>query len=199
MYDTLLQMGRWFGYRLGYEDLCRLWLTEDAASWYEHITLATAELRAEFKRMNRMGLTPRDFGLKVRSHPDSLIVTARIRMREARDFVHFVSLSENGLETTRLGLRLTSTLLTSARRPRSSRACRPLEKARSQSEKHGHSGAEYRGQRSLHSCRVFRATPQLQLQHGRDRRLLKVTEEDELQQWDRCHRKHARREPRWWR
>jgi hypothetical protein len=110
MYDTLLQMGRWFGYRIGYEDLCRLWLTEDAAGWYEHITLATTELRAEFERMNRLGLTPRDFGLKVRSHPDSLIVTARNKMRQARDFVHFISLSENGLETTRIGLKAETNL-----------------------------------------------------------------------------------------
>ena len=43
MYDTLLQMGRWFGYRDGYKDLCRLWLTDDAAQWYAHITLATEE------------------------------------------------------------------------------------------------------------------------------------------------------------
>ena len=29
-YDTLLQMGRWFGYRPGYEDLCRLYTTQGA-------------------------------------------------------------------------------------------------------------------------------------------------------------------------
>ena len=99
---TLLQMGRWFGYRLTYGDLCRLWLTEDAAGWYTHITNATLELRAELKKMRRLGLTPNDFGLKVRAHPDSLIVTARNKMRSARDFVHYVSLSGMGLETVRL-------------------------------------------------------------------------------------------------
>jgi len=30
MYDTLLQMGRWFGYRNGYEKLCRVWMPEEA-------------------------------------------------------------------------------------------------------------------------------------------------------------------------
>src|ERR1700744_899708 len=44
-YDTLLQMSRWFGYRDGYADLCRLWLTEDAEGWYQHITQATLELK----------------------------------------------------------------------------------------------------------------------------------------------------------
>ena len=54
MYDTLLQMGRWFGYRPGYDDLCRLWLSEDAASWYAHITLATSELRVNYKQMHKI-------------------------------------------------------------------------------------------------------------------------------------------------
>ena len=37
MYDTLMQMGRWFGYRDGYDDLCRVWMTEEAVAWYAHI------------------------------------------------------------------------------------------------------------------------------------------------------------------
>jgi hypothetical protein len=102
MYDTLLQMGRWFGYRDGYEDLCALWLTEEAMHWYAHITLAVEELREEIKRMFRNQLTPKDFGLKVRAHPDSLIVTARNKMRTAQTIVRDVSLSCTGLETPRL-------------------------------------------------------------------------------------------------
>lgn len=102
MYDTLLQMGRWFGYRPGYDDLCRVWMTDDAVTWYSHITLATDELRREFKRMRDRGQTPRDFGLRVRAHPDSLIVTARNKMRSAKDVVHYVSFSGVGAETVRL-------------------------------------------------------------------------------------------------
>ena len=67
MYDTLLQMGRWFGYRDGYDDLCRVWMTDEAIAWYAHISEATEELRTEIKRMQRLNLTPRDFGLKVRA------------------------------------------------------------------------------------------------------------------------------------
>lgn len=102
MYDTLLQMGRWFGYRPGYEDLCRLWMTEEAVNWYSHITGATQELRAEFLQMRQAGLRPIDFGLKVRSHPDSLIVTARNKMRSGKDYIHMISLSSQLLETVRL-------------------------------------------------------------------------------------------------
>jgi hypothetical protein len=102
MYDTLLQMGRWFGYRDGYESLCRLWLTEEAALWYAHITRASDELRRELKKMRRLDLTPKDFGLKVRAHPDSLIVTARNKMRLARTIARAVSLDGAGVETARL-------------------------------------------------------------------------------------------------
>jgi len=102
MYDTLLQMGRWFGYRGGYEDLCRLWITEEAAEWYAHITEASNELRRELRRMRRSNQTPKDFGLKVRAHPDSLIVTARNKMRLAETITRDVSLNGAGIETARL-------------------------------------------------------------------------------------------------
>jgi len=102
MYDTLLQMGRWFGYRDGYEDSCRIYMTKDAISWYEHICEATEELRDEFRQMERAGRRPEDFGLRVRSHPDSLIVTARNKMRTGRSVKHLVSLGGRLIETTAL-------------------------------------------------------------------------------------------------
>jgi hypothetical protein len=102
MYDTLLQMGRWFGYRDGYDDLCRLWLTDDAMHWYAHITMATDELRAEFRRMRQQDCTPKDFGLKVRAHPDSLIVTAQNKMRQSKLVERVISINCEGLETYRL-------------------------------------------------------------------------------------------------
>ena len=102
MYDTLLQMGRWFGYRDGYADLCRLWITDEAAQWYAHITSATEELRDEVKRMRQQRATPLDFGLKVRAHPDSLLVTAQNKMRQAKTIERVISLSGKLLETARL-------------------------------------------------------------------------------------------------
>lgn len=80
MYDTLMQMGRWFGYRAGYEDLCRIWMPEEAVGWYEHISDATEQLRQEIRSMESHGAKPRDFGLKVRAHPDMLMVTARNKL-----------------------------------------------------------------------------------------------------------------------
>ena len=100
MYDTLLQMGRWFGYRDGYEDVCQIYMTSDAISWYAHIAEATEELRDEFRKMERAGRAPEDFGLRVRSHPDALIVTARNKMRTGRRVRHRVALGGHLIETT---------------------------------------------------------------------------------------------------
>lgn len=81
MYDTLMQMGRWFGYRPGYEDLCRVYLSEDSINWYAHISDASEELRQQIKQMRKDALSPRDFGLYVKDHPDRLLVTATNKMR----------------------------------------------------------------------------------------------------------------------
>ncbi|MFD7750629.1 Z1 domain-containing protein [Streptomyces sp. NPDC059757] len=81
-YDTLLQMGRWFGYRPGYEDLCRLYTTPSLESAYEEITAATDELRCDIEEMAALGLTPRQFGLKVRTSSLGLSITAANKMRQ---------------------------------------------------------------------------------------------------------------------
>lgn len=99
MYDTLLQMGRWFGYRDGYSDLCRIFMTDEAIDWYAHISEAIDELRDEFKRMERLRARPVEFGLKVRAHPESLIVTARNKMRSGQKVRHSVSLAGEMVET----------------------------------------------------------------------------------------------------
>lgn len=81
MYDTLMQMGRWFGYRPGFEDVCRVHLSPDSINWYSHIAEASEELRQQIKRMRRDGLSPKQFGLYVKSHPDRLLITATNKMR----------------------------------------------------------------------------------------------------------------------
>lgn len=85
MYDTLMQMGRWFGYRPGFEDLCRVHLSRDSINWYSHIASAAEELTQQVRRMRRDGLSPKDFGLYVRSHPDSLLITAANKMRAGQE------------------------------------------------------------------------------------------------------------------
>lgn len=102
MYDTLMQMGRWFGYRPGYEDLCRIWIPADGVGWYAHIHEAMDDLQTQLKRMELAKATPEQFGLAVRSHPESLIVTARNKMGTGREFPMKVGLAGKLVETTRI-------------------------------------------------------------------------------------------------
>jgi hypothetical protein len=99
MYDTLMQMGRWFGYRPGYVDLCRLYTTPELSDWFGHIADASEELREEFDMMAASGATPREYGLKVQSHP-VLMVTSRLKMRTAKNLM--LSFSGQLLETVSL-------------------------------------------------------------------------------------------------
>lgn len=100
MYDTLMQMARWFGYRPGYDDLCRVWMPEDAAGWYSHIAESIEMLRRDLRAMEAAGATPLQFGLKVRSHPDSLIVTARNKMGSGQRVAVKIGLANRFVETT---------------------------------------------------------------------------------------------------
>ena len=81
MYDTLMQMGRWFGYRPGYVDLCRLFTSPELNEWFRHITMANEELRAELDYLAEAHSTPDKFALKVRSHPGILQITSLSKMR----------------------------------------------------------------------------------------------------------------------
>lgn len=99
MYDTLMQMGRWFGYRGGYADICQVWMPGVAISWYSYISEATDELRREVRRMQEANRTPEDFGLCVRSDIASLLVTARNKMKTAQDYEMMISLDGRVVET----------------------------------------------------------------------------------------------------
>ena len=100
MYDTLMQMGRWFGYRPGYVDLCRLFTSSELNEWFRHITLASEDLREEFDAMWNAKATPEKYALKVRTHPGQLQITAITKMRNVNKIL--VSWSGRLVETYQL-------------------------------------------------------------------------------------------------
>lgn len=81
-YDSLLQMGRWFGYRRGFADLCRLHTTPDMEDWFRHVATASRDLRDQLAHMRLMLKTPREYGLRVEAHSD-MNVTAPNKQRHA--------------------------------------------------------------------------------------------------------------------
>lgn len=85
MYDSLMQMGRWFGYRPGYVDLCRLYTTEQIFEWFNHITMATEEMRNDFDEMTTSHQRPKDFRLKVRNHHGLMTITSLAKLHFSKN------------------------------------------------------------------------------------------------------------------
>lgn len=81
--DTLMQMGRWFGYRPGYDDLVRIWMPESTEADFVWSAEVTRELRDLLVEMRAKELTPRDFGLRVRAHPGGFEVVAANKRQNA--------------------------------------------------------------------------------------------------------------------
>lgn len=81
-YDTLLQMGRWFGYRDGYPDLPRIWMTEELREWFRHLAEVEAEIRQDIDRYMHDDITPERFAVRIQAHP-TLAITAAAKMQKA--------------------------------------------------------------------------------------------------------------------
>lgn len=81
-YDTLLQMGRWFGFRPGYEDLPRVWMTGELQGYFYDLATVEKEIRADIDRYKDGAVSPLEFGVRVRTHPQ-LAITSKLKMQHA--------------------------------------------------------------------------------------------------------------------
>jgi hypothetical protein len=100
-YDTLMQMGRWFGYRSGYLDVTRLYTTRELIDSYIHVTRANRELMDLVSFLSETGRRPADVGLRVREGYEHLQVTATAKMRNSTS----ISLSSAGQRPETLYMR----------------------------------------------------------------------------------------------
>lgn len=98
-YDVLMQMGRWFGYRRGYEDLFRIWTHRTSAEWYAEISAATEELKVDMRIMNENHMRPKDFGIRVKNDSEELQITSANKMRNSIDELVTYSYFGNIIET----------------------------------------------------------------------------------------------------
>ncbi|NKS67183.1 hypothetical protein GS461_17210 [Rhodococcus hoagii] len=76
-YDTLMQMGRWFGFRDGYEDLPRIWMTDELRNSFRHLSIVEHEMRQDIEVYKLQNKTPMDIAVRIRTHP-SLRITAKM-------------------------------------------------------------------------------------------------------------------------
>ncbi|ALE76425.1 hypothetical protein AD006_24900 [Pseudonocardia sp. EC080610-09] len=81
-YDTLLQMGRWFGYRNHYGDLPRIWMTDELRGWFSHLATVEAEMRQDINRYMNPGVDPLNFAVRLRTHP-KMSITTKAKMTSA--------------------------------------------------------------------------------------------------------------------
>jgi hypothetical protein len=85
-YDSLLQMGRWFGYRPGYADLQRIWMANEAphrlSYWFKELAFVEEEIREQIEAFALDGLTPAEVGVRIRNLP-GMTITSAAKMRHA--------------------------------------------------------------------------------------------------------------------
>ena len=82
-YDTLLQMGRWFGYRPNYEDLPRIWIPDDLKQNFRNLARVELEIREDIERYHLENKTPMDIAVRIRAIP-GMAITGATKMRAAR-------------------------------------------------------------------------------------------------------------------
>lgn len=86
MYDTLMQMGRWFGFRSGYEDLTRIYMTHELETAFSHLARAEYELREDIKVYEALKVTPLELGTRILKHP-TMLVTSRLKQRYSESII----------------------------------------------------------------------------------------------------------------
>lgn len=79
-YDTLMQMGRWFGFRGGYDDLPRIYTTAELTGWFSDLALVEHRLREDLRVYEEQGLTPYQVGMRIWQHP-VMQVTSPLKRR----------------------------------------------------------------------------------------------------------------------
>lgn len=82
MYDSLMQMGRWFGFRHGYEDLVRVHSSEELLSWFEWLVRVEDSVRSDIARYDMLGFTPEQLAVRVPLH-STMKVTSSSKMKNA--------------------------------------------------------------------------------------------------------------------
>lgn len=118
--DTLMQMGRWFGFRKGYELLPRVFLTDLTRQRFEFLAQMNEELRSEIALMGTRGVTPKEYAVRVKNSPNQqfIRITSKNKMLGSEeveiDFTGFnkqTYVFKNNKKDLELNIRLTKNLL----------------------------------------------------------------------------------------
>lgn len=83
-FDVLMQMGRWFGYRDDYGDMCKIYLTDFSYRYYREISQSIDQLKKDIRTMGAQGKRPEDYGIRVRNNSSEMGITAANKMRNTK-------------------------------------------------------------------------------------------------------------------
>lgn len=98
-FDVLMQMGRWFGYREGYAELCKIFITRESASYYRYICESIEDLRKDIRDMEKQHRKPEEYGIRVRNDSIDLGITAANKSRNTKKQVYRKTFYGNIFET----------------------------------------------------------------------------------------------------
>lgn len=124
--DTLMQMGRWFGYRRGYELFPRIFMSINAVEKFKFLSELDLELRNEIYNMEVLGQLPEEVGIRIKSSPSLsfMRITSKNKMQRAvEDEVDFTGvmnqtvLFDNDIETIKSNLEITVNFIRSLGKP----------------------------------------------------------------------------------
>lgn len=84
--DTLMQMGRWFGYRKNYELIPRIWISEKTNEQFKFLSELDQELRNEILYMEANRINPSQYGPKVKNTPkySFIKITGKNKMQSGK-------------------------------------------------------------------------------------------------------------------
>lgn len=98
-YGTLIQMGRWLGYRKDYINMCRIWMTEEKKHAYRQLALVEKEMREDIRTLKKNNVKPLDFPPRIRRIEGYDVVRPELMRNVIETYRHFFS--GQAIETTK--------------------------------------------------------------------------------------------------
>ena len=71
-----MQMGRWFGYRHGYEDLVKVHTSAKLLTWFQWLVEVEQHVRSDIARYAVRGMTPEELSVRIPLHSEMKIASS---------------------------------------------------------------------------------------------------------------------------
>ena len=107
--DSLYQMARWFGYRVGFEDLVRIFLPTDQILWFEGVYKLEMDLRKNFENNNEEEVNNKEE--EVKNNKEEHYLNSRLILNKERFYTKLNDIIKTSIDVNENKLYLLFTLL----------------------------------------------------------------------------------------